>query len=113
MAKKVDWYYFRKGWTTCNKASKFLEARHIDIKETVLASKKLQAEDSKALLQAAGKLIALKGKKITKFKGGSDTSEEAVDAMLGPTGNMRAPTIRIGKTLIVGFNEEVFLEVFG
>jgi len=28
--------------------------------------------------------------------------------MLGPTGNLRAPTLRVGKTLIVGFNEEVY-----
>jgi hypothetical protein len=33
--------------------------------------------------------------------------------MLGPTGNMRAPTIRKGKTLLVGFNEEVFDELVG
>jgi hypothetical protein len=28
--------------------------------------------------------------------------------MLGPTGNLRAPTLRFGKTLIVGFNEETY-----
>jgi len=33
--------------------------------------------------------------------------------MLGPTGNLRAPTIRKGKTVVVGFNEEVFEEIFG
>ncbi len=33
--------------------------------------------------------------------------------MLGPTGNLRAPTIRRGKTVIVGFNEEVFAEHLG
>jgi hypothetical protein len=33
--------------------------------------------------------------------------------MLGPTGNLRAPTIRRGKTVLVGFNEEVFEQVFG
>ena len=33
MAKGVAWYYFRKGWTTCVKASKFLEANNIEIKD--------------------------------------------------------------------------------
>jgi len=33
--------------------------------------------------------------------------------MLGPTGNLRAPTIRRGKTVIVGFNEDAFGELFG
>lgn len=29
-------------------------------------------------------------------------------AMLGPTGNLRAPTLRIGRTLLVGFNEDAY-----
>ena len=33
---------------------------------------------------------------------------EAVDAMLGPTGNLRAPTLKSGKTLLVGFNEDTY-----
>jgi hypothetical protein len=33
--------------------------------------------------------------------------------MLGATGNLRAPTIRVGNKLLVGFNEEVYGEVFG
>ena len=90
-----------------------MEARDIEIKETVPASRKLQAADSKEMLSSASKLIALKGKKIAEFKGGDDATDEAIAAMLGPTGNMRAPTIKKGKTLIVGFNEEVFEKVFG
>lgn len=90
-----------------------MEARNIDIKETIPASRKLQAADSKELLNSASKLIALKGKKISEFRGGKDATDEAITAMLGPTGNMRAPTIRTGKTLIVGFNEDVFSKTFG
>ena len=33
--------------------------------------------------------------------------------LLGPTGNLRAPTARVGKTLVVGFNPEVYSEVLG
>jgi hypothetical protein len=33
--------------------------------------------------------------------------------ILGPTGNLRAPTIRKGKTLLVGFSEEVYRQVLG
>ena len=32
--------------------------------------------------------------------------------ILGPTGYLRAPTIRIGKKLMVGFNEESYKKVF-
>ena len=33
--------------------------------------------------------------------------------VIGPTGNLRAPTARIGKTLVVGFNEEMYRELLG
>ena len=112
MSKGVDWYYLRKGWTTCTKASKFLEANNISIKETALASRKLQSADCQTLMDKANKLIALKGKKIAEFDLKSESSTEALAAMLGPTGNMRAPTLQLGKTLIVGFNEEVFTSQF-
>jgi hypothetical protein len=31
--------------------------------------------------------------------------------MLGATGNLRAPTIKVGSTLLVGFNEDVYSQV--
>ncbi len=49
---------------------------------------------------------------MSEFAGGK-AGEELVEAMLGPTGNLRAPTIRKGKTVLVGFNEELFEKVFG
>ncbi len=33
--------------------------------------------------------------------------------LLGPTGNLKAPTIRRGKTLLVGFNDEAYGQVLG
>ena len=44
-----------------------MEAREIKISETVLASKKLQAEDAAGLLKTATKLIAMKGKKVAEY----------------------------------------------
>jgi hypothetical protein len=32
--------------------------------------------------------------------------------LLGPTGNLRAPTLRVGRTLLVGFQEEAYGSVF-
>lgn len=90
-----------------------MEANEIQVTEQVPASRKLQAEDAKALLGKASKLIVAKGKKVSKFAVGTRASTEAIDAMLGPTGNMRAPTIVRGKTVLVGFNEEAFTDVFG
>ena len=53
-----------------------------------------------------------KGKKIQQFKGGKGATDAALDAMLGTTGNLRAPLVVVGKTLLVGFNEEVYSGVF-
>ena len=90
-----------------------MEAGKIKVKETVPASRKLQAGDAKAMLDSASKLVVAKGKKVTEFKSPGTTPAESVAAMLGPTGNLRAPTMRVGKTLVVGYNEAVFQKLFG
>lgn len=90
-----------------------MEASKIDIKETVPASRKLGESDARDLAKGASKLIVAKGKKLSEFSAGGGVSDEAIGAMLGPTGNLRAPTLRVGKTLLVGFNEEAYQGVFG
>lgn len=39
--------------------------------------------------------------------------ETLCKALLGPTGNLRAPTLRVGKTLIVGFDKETYESLLG
>ena len=88
-----------------------MEANGLEPKENVPASRKLGRDDAAELAAAASKLIVAKGKKISEFKVGKAVSDDAIDAMLGPTGNLRAPTLRVGKTLVVGFNEEQYAQV--
>jgi arsenate reductase-like glutaredoxin family protein len=90
-----------------------LEANNVTIVETIPASRKLQKDDAIALLKKAGSLTVAKGKKVREFKGQDRLGDEAVMAMLGSTGNLRAPTAVVGKRLLVGFNEETFSAVFG
>jgi len=54
-----------------------------------------------------------KGKKIVTFdmKAEPPEDETLLAHLLGPTGNLRAPTLRQGKTLLVGFSEEVYHQV--
>ena len=89
-----------------------MEASKISVTEQVSASKKLQRDDAKALLSQASEMIVAKGKKVSEFKGGRAATDAAVDAMLGATGNLRAPTLKVGKTLLVGFNEEAYSSIF-
>ena len=81
--------------------------------ETVSASRKLQRADARALLKKADRVAVAKGRKLTEFSGPSTTSDEAASAMLGTTGNLRAPTMVVGGTLLVGFNEALFTETLG
>ncbi len=78
----------------------------------VPASQKLAAREAGALAKQASKVIVAKGSKVTEFAGGK-AGKDVVEAMLGPTGNLRAPTLRAGKTVLVGFNPEVFEKVLG
>jgi arsenate reductase-like glutaredoxin family protein len=54
-----------------------------------------------------------KGKKVVTFdmKREPPDDETLAAHLLGPTGNLRAPTIRKGSTLLVGFSEEAYREV--
>lgn len=88
-----------------------MEANGLEPKETIPASRKLGRDDATALAKKASKLIVAKGKKVTTFTTKGGPSQDAVDAMLGPTGNLRAPTLISGKTLLVGFNEDEYRDV--
>ena len=67
------------------------------------------------MARQAHRLIAAKGKKVTTLELSQAQPSDAVlaDLMLGPTGNMRAPTMRVGDTLLIGYNDDVFAHTFG
>jgi arsenate reductase-like glutaredoxin family protein len=93
---------------SCTRASKFLDAHKIEPKETVSAGKKLAAADAAALAKAATRIVVSKGSNVSEFKPGGKPGKDVIEAMLGPTGNLRAPCIKAGTTLLVGFNEEAY-----
>lgn len=78
----------------------------------MLASRKLAKREAEALLADVSVVIASKGKKVERFEVPKSKSK-ALAAMLGPTGNLRAPCLRAGKTLLVGFSEESFRDALG
>ncbi|MCB9908950.1 MAG: hypothetical protein H6829_01635 [Planctomycetes bacterium] len=67
------------------------------------------------VLEGIRQVIVAKGKKVVRFDLAKDAPEpaELEAVLLGPTGNLRAPTMRMGKTLLVGFQEALYGEVFG
>jgi arsenate reductase-like glutaredoxin family protein len=76
-------------------------------KEKVFAEK-----DARALLDGIYLLISGKGKKAVTvdLRREKPGWAELSKLMLGPTGNLRAPVIRKGKTLIIGFHVETYEE---
>ena len=63
------------------------------------------------MAKAATRVIVAKGKKVDEFKPGGKAPAAIVTAMLGPTGNLRAPCLRVGRTVVVGFNEDAYASV--
>ncbi len=51
-----------------------------------------------------------KGKALRSFTPGGKAPDEIVEAVLGPTGNLRAPALVVGDTLLVGWNAEAYTD---
>jgi len=66
-----------------------------------------------ALVREVDEIYASKGKQVVHL----DLKQEKPDAatlkglLLGPTGNLRAPALRRGRTLIVGFDEATYAKL--
>jgi len=67
------------------------------------------------MARSAHRLIAAKGKKVTTLdlQTAPPADEVLAGLMLGPTGNLRAPIMRVGQTILVGYNDQAFNEIFG
>jgi hypothetical protein len=90
-----------------------LDAKNVVIQEEIPASRKLGAADARTIATESGTVYVAKGKKLDVFDMKNAVLARVVEKMLGPTGNLRAPTMRVGKTTVVGFNEEAFDSVLG
>jgi hypothetical protein len=57
----------------------------------------------------------MRGKNVVEFDLSTERpdDETLLKHLLGPTGNLRAPTVRVGDTLAVGFKEEAYRKLLG
>ena len=60
-------------------------------------------------------LYVAKGKRVlhVDLRKARPSKAELLELLLGPTGNLRAPTLRKGRILIVGFDEKTYEQVLG
>jgi hypothetical protein len=72
-------------------------------------------DEALKLAKSAGRVVTAKGKKIVVFdmKKTPPDDDTLAAHLLGPTGNLKAPTLRIGETLLVGFGEEAYRQELG
>ena len=116
MAKKIDWAYLRKSCETCQKARDYLDGAAVKVGETVDGTKvKFDARGALELLGTVSKLITMRGPKVVEvdLKKARPDDATLLGYVMGPTGNLRAPTFRVGKTLLVGFNPEAYGAALG
>ena len=85
-----------------------MDAHRLVPDDVASASKKLGRDEAASLAAQCDTVIVSKGRKVTRFEVSASPGEDAVNAMLGPTGNLRAPVVRSGRTLLVGFNQEQY-----
>lgn len=96
---------------TCKKAQGFLEKNKVAVDTMADAGKEKRGRNEAiALARSAERVVVAKGKKLISFDMKKDKPDDdaLAEHLLGPTGNLRAPTVRKGKTLFVGFNEEAY-----
>lgn len=116
MPKKIDWLYHRKSCITCQRAEAHRDGAGVKVTEQVDARKvRFTEAEAIKLLDGVETFVAMKGPRVVTFhlKKDRPTDEELLKHLMGPTGNLRAPTARIGKTLMVGFNDEAYKTVLG
>ena len=96
---------------TCKKAQGYLETNTISVNQLQDAGKQKEGpKEALALARSASKVIVARGKKTVTFDMKKDAPDDAtlLAHLLGPSGNLRAPAVRKGKTLLVGFSEEMY-----
>lgn len=67
------------------------------------------------MLEGVDEVYATKGKKVVHVDLRLEKPDRATleSLLIGPSGNLRAPTLRRGRTLLVGFDEATYARVLG
>lgn len=99
---------------TCTRTQEVLGQDYSQAKEIISANKtKLPIDKAMDLIKGIDQIYSCKQSKVVHLdlKKEQASKEEIAAIILGPTGNLRAPAIKVGKTLIVGFNKETLNEL--
>lgn len=73
---------------------------------------KIDVQQAWEIVKDAKNICVAKGKKVVNFSQVADEKEAVLKQIMGPSGNLRAPTLQINNQLIIGFNPEMYEEKF-
>lgn len=87
-----------------------LEKSAVTVKEERPSKKRpLTDADAKALLSSVSEVVLARGKSVRTLA----AKETTLDDLRGPTGGFRAPMVKVGRRLLVGFHEATLKEEIG
>ncbi|SHI97441.1 hypothetical protein SAMN02745165_01299 [Malonomonas rubra DSM 5091] len=69
---------------------------------------RIDADQAWAMIQGADSISVAKGKKVQRFEDVAAEKEMVLKNVMGPSGNLRAPTYRVGNDYVVGFNLDMY-----
>src|SRR5262245_14025985 len=101
---------------TCAKTQGFLAKHKVAVIAQADAKKAtIKGDAALGVLKDADELYVARGKKVVHvdLKRERPPRAELLGLLLGPTGNLRAPTVRAGRTLLVGFDQATYKRVLG
>ena len=100
---------------TCKKTQEFLAKAGTETKTLVNATKThLGLKEAKVLLNGVDEILSARGSRVERLLMKDKPGDAVLErALIGPTGRLRAPTARIGKRLLVGFNEATYRATLG
>jgi hypothetical protein len=80
--------------------------------QTDAKKQRFGADEALALAREASEIYVAKGKNVTHVDMKKPPADdELLKLLLGPTGNLRAPVVRRGTVLLVGFDAGAYRQV--
>ncbi|MBK8265510.1 MAG: hypothetical protein IPK80_29800 [Nannocystis sp.] len=109
MSKQIDWYYHRTSCTTCARAQDHLTAERAQIAETTSANKvRFERDQALELARRAERVVIARGAKLIELDPKATDADQLAALLLGPSGKLRAPALRVGPVLYVGFTPAMY-----
>jgi arsenate reductase-like glutaredoxin family protein len=96
---------------TCAKTQGFLAKHKVGVAaETDARRAPIKGDAALGVLKDVDQIYAARGKRVVHvdLKREKPPRADLLGLLLGPTGNLRAPALRKGRTLIIGFDDTTY-----